>query len=138
MAWNGTPAEPILFLLREQDYQVKLLFHWMLRVLDVPKAFEARGYPAGSSGTLHLEIEDELLPENQGRFLLEVTGGQARVSRGGEGRVKLHVRTLAPLYTGFLSLDALRMTGALEADDASVGVAAALFSGASPALSDMF
>jgi predicted acetyltransferase len=138
VAWNGTPAEPILFLLREQDYQVKLLFHWMVRVLDVPKALEARGYPAGSSGTLHLELEDDLFPENQGRFLLEVAGGQARVSRGGEGRVKLHVRTLAPLYTGFLSLDALRMTGAVEADDASVAVATALFSGAPPALADMF
>jgi predicted acetyltransferase len=138
VVWNGTPADPILFLLREQDYQVRLLFHWMLRVLDVPKALEARGYPVGTSGTLHLEVEDDLFPENQGRFVLEVTGGQARVSRGGEGRVKLHVRTLAPLYSGFLSLEALRSAGALVADDASVAVAAALFSGSPPALCDMF
>ncbi|HEX8705018.1 MAG TPA: GNAT family N-acetyltransferase [Myxococcaceae bacterium] len=138
VAWTGTPADPILFMLREQDYQVKLLFHWMLRVLDVPRALEARGYPAGTSGTLHLEVEDDLFPENQGRFLLEVAGGQARVSRGGEGRVKLHVRTLAPLYSGFLSLEALRTSGALVADDASVATAAALFSGSPPALSDMF
>ena len=138
VVWNGTPANPILFMLREQDYQVKLLFHWMIRVLDVPKALEARGYPVGTSGTLHLEVEDDLIPENQGRFLLEVTGGQARVSRGGEGRVKLHVRTLAPLYSGFLSLETLRSAGALVADDASVAVASALFSGPSPALCDMF
>jgi predicted acetyltransferase len=138
VVWTGAPADPILFMLREQDYQVKLLFHWMLRVLDVPKALEARGYPVGCSGTLHLEVEDELFPENQGRFLLEVTGGQGRVSRGGEGRVKLHVRTLAPLYTGFLSLEALRTAGALVTDDDSVAVAAALFSGTAPALSDMF
>jgi predicted acetyltransferase len=136
--WNGSPADPLLFLLREQNYQLKLLFHWMLRVLDVPAALEARGYPAGLSGTLHLEVADELFPENRGRFLLEVSGGEARVSRGGEGRVKLDVRALAPLYSGFLSLEALRSVGALVADDASLPVAAALFSGPMPALPDMF
>jgi predicted acetyltransferase len=136
--WNGSPADPLLFLLREQKYQLKLLFHWMLRVLDVPAALEARGYPAGLSGTLHLEVADDLFPENRGRFLLEVSGGEARVSRGGEGRVKLDVRALAPLYSGFLSLEALRSVGALVADEASLPVAAALFSGPMPALRDMF
>ena len=63
---DGGPMDPLLLLMREQDYQVKLLFHWMLRVLDVPAALEARGYPAGVSGTLHLEVEDELFPENRG------------------------------------------------------------------------
>ncbi len=101
-------------------------------------ALEARGYPTGLSGTLHLEVEDELFPENRGRFLLEVSGGEARVRQGGEGRVRLNVRTLAPLYSGFLSAQALRSVGALEADDASLAVAGALFAGPTPALPDMF
>ncbi|MDY7228376.1 GNAT family N-acetyltransferase [Hyalangium rubrum] len=138
VAWTGSSADPLLFLLREQRYQAKLLFHWMLRVLDVPAALEARGYPAGLSGALHLEVEDELFPENRGRFLLEVEGGQGRVRRGGEGRVKLDIRTLAPLYTGFLSPEALRLAGALMTDDASMPVAAAMFSGAPPSMADMF
>jgi predicted acetyltransferase len=138
VAWNGSPADPLLFLLREQNYQLKLLFHWMIRVLDVPAALEARGYPVGLSGTLHLEVADELFPENHGRFLLEVAGGQARVSRGGEGRVKLDVRALAPLYSGFLTPQALQSVGVLVADEASLAVAAALFSGPMPSLPDMF
>jgi predicted acetyltransferase len=138
VAWTGSPADPLLLLLGEQNYQVRLLFHWMLRVLDVPAALEARGYPTGLSGTLHLEVEDELFPENRGRFLLEVSGGEARVRQGGEGRVRLNVRTLAPLYSGFLSAQALRSVGALEADDASLAVAGALFAGPTPALPDMF
>jgi predicted acetyltransferase len=138
VVWTGGPADPLLMLLREQSYQVKLLFHWMVRVLDVPSALESRGYPAGISGTLHLQVEDDLFPENRGNFTLEVTGGMGRVQRGGSGLLRLDVRALAPLYTGFLSPEALRSVGALAADEDSLRLAGALFSGTAPALPDMF
>ncbi|MFY0580435.1 GNAT family N-acetyltransferase [Cystobacter fuscus] len=48
--WQGGPVHPLLFLLREQSYPVKLGDYWMLRVLDVPGALQARGYPPGLSG----------------------------------------------------------------------------------------
>ncbi|ADO74281.1 Acetyltransferase, GNAT family [Stigmatella aurantiaca DW4/3-1] len=136
--WSGGPADPLLFLLQEQTYQVKLLYHWMLRVLDVPAALEARGYPEGLSGTLHLEVEDELFPENQGRFVLHVSGGEGRVERGGEGQLRLNIRALAPLYSGFLSPEVLRSVGALAAEDATLRRAAAIFSSPPPVLPDMF
>lgn len=138
VVWTGGPADPLLLLLREQTYQVKLLFHWMLRVLDVPAALESRGYPAGVSGTLHLQVEDDLFPENRGNFTLEVSGGVGRVQRGGSGLMRLDIRGLAPLYTGFLSPEALRSIGALVADEDSVRLAATLFSGTAPTLPDMF
>lgn len=138
VVWTGSPSEPLLLLLREQMYQVKLLTHWMMRVVDVPAALEARGYPAGVSGTLHLQVEDELLPENRGNFTLEVSGGAGHVQRGGSGLIRLDVRALAPLYTSFLSPEALRSVGALVADDASVRLAATFFSGTAPALPDAF
>jgi predicted acetyltransferase len=136
--WYGGADEPLLGLLREQSYSVKLDMHWMVRVLDVAKALEARGWPAGLSGALHLEVADDLFAENAGRYVLEVSDGEARVRRGGEGRMRLDVRALASLYTGFLSAEVLRMMGALEADDASVRVAGALFSGPPPSIRDMF
>ncbi len=136
--WRGGPVDPILFLLREQTYQVKHLFHWMLRVLDVPAVLQARGYPVGISGALHFEVDDDLFPENRGRFVLEVEDGEAEVRPGGDGDVRLHVRALAPLYTGFLSPAALQFAGALEADEVSLRTAAALFSGPPPAIPDMF
>lgn len=136
--WRGGPVDPLLFQLREQPYQVKLLFQWMLRVLDVPAALRARGYPSGLSGSLHLEVEDDLFPENQGRFVLEVDDGEAQVEPGGDGDMKLHVRTLATLYSGFLTPAALRLAGLLEASDAAVRTATALFSGPAPSMPDMF
>ncbi|OJT27482.1 GNAT family N-acetyltransferase [Archangium sp. Cb G35] len=138
VVWRGGPADPLLFQLREQTYEVKHLLHWMLRLLDVPAALQARGYPAGLSGALHLEVEDDLFPENHGRFVLEVENGEAEVRRGGDGDVKLHVRALAPLYSGFLSPAALQGAGALEADESSLRTAAAIFSGPPPAMPDMY
>jgi predicted acetyltransferase len=138
VVWRGGPADPLLFLLREQTYEVKHLFHWMLRLLDVPAALQARGYPAGVSGELHLEVDDDLFPENRGRFVLEVEDGEAEVHRGGDGDVKLHVRALAPLYSGFLSPAALQLAGALEAPEDSLRTASVLFSGPPPAMPDMY
>ncbi|ATB49982.1 acetyltransferase [Corallococcus macrosporus DSM 14697] len=136
--WYGGVDDPLLLLLREQTYSVKLYMHWMVRVLDVASALGARGWSEGLSGALHLEVEDDLFPENQGRFVLEVSEGQARVRRGGEGRLRLHVRELAPLYTGHLSAQALRAMGALHGEEASVRAADSLFAGPPPSLRDMF
>lgn len=138
VVWRGGPADPLLFMLREQTYQVKHLFTWMIRVLDVPATLKARGYPAGLSGALHLEVDDDLFPENRGRFVLEVENGEAEVRPGGDGDLKLHVRALAPLYSGFLSPAALQAAGVLEVDDVSLRTATALFSGPPPAMPDMY
>lgn len=58
---------------------------WMLRVLDVPRALSARGWPAHLEGELHLEVTDDLVAANRGRWRLRVTGGAATVEPGGRG-----------------------------------------------------
>ncbi|MBZ4409999.1 GNAT family N-acetyltransferase [Myxococcus sp. XM-1-1-1] len=138
VVWYGGPDDPFLLLLREQSYTVKVYMHWMARVLDVRRALESRGWTPGLSGSLHLEVADELFEENRGRFVLDVQDGVGRVTRGGEGRLKLDIRQLATLYTGFQSAAALRSVGLVEADDASVRSAMALFGGPQPSLRDMF
>ena len=136
--WRGGLTDPMLFLLAEQGYESKCLHRWMVRVLDVPAALQARGYPAGVSAALHLDVTDALFPENQGRFVLEVSEGEAEVRRGGDGDVRLDVRALAPLFSGYLVPEALRLAGALTAGDEALRVAALLFSGPPPAMPDMF
>lgn len=136
--WHGGPAEPLLQLMPEQTYEVKLLYHWMVRLLDVPAALTARGYPEGVSGALHLEVADDLFPENQGRFVVEVDAGGARVRRGGDGLMRVDVRALTSLYSGLYSPASLRAVGRLESDEASARLATSLFAGSPPAMPDMF
>lgn len=134
----GAPHDPLLFLLPEQKHKVSSAIDLMLRILDVPAALEARGYAPGAAGELHLEVVDELLPANSGRFVLRVADGVGRVERGGRGRIRLHIRELAALYTGYYTPLELRQVSALEADDAELADAGRIFAGPRPWLPDMF
>jgi predicted acetyltransferase len=111
---------------------------WLLRVVDVPKALEKRGYPVGVEAQLHLEVRDDLLVENNGRFVLTLSGGRGEVTRGGRGELQLDVRALAPLYTGLFTPHQLQLTAQIEASDAALSIATQLFSGSEPWMSDKF
>jgi predicted acetyltransferase len=136
--WHGGPADPWLALLPEASYRMSLAMPWMIRVVDVRAALEARGYPAAIRAELELEVEDELLVANAGRWTLRVEHGRGRVERGGRGRLALGVRGLAALYSGFHGAEALAAFGALAAPPEDQALASALFSGASPTMPDMF
>ena len=56
----------------------------------------------------------------------------------GAGGVALSIRGLAPLYSGFMSPDELRVAGALDAPDAELPVLRALFAGPAPHTTDGF
>jgi predicted acetyltransferase len=135
------PAHPLLLLLPERDERVRLLDPWMLRVVHVPAALTARGYPAGARGALVLDVEDEVLPANGGRHGLEVADGRGRAgaARPDEGpALRLHVRGLAALYSGHVSPDALAVAGLAEGPPEALALAAALFAGPAPSMPDMF
>jgi len=134
---HGAAIDPLLFALPEVAWRVELADHWMLRIVDLERALSGRGYPA-CERTLDLAVTDPHLPENAGSFRLEVAGGVGRVARGGQGSVRLDVRGLAALYTGFLTPDDLARAGMLEADAASLAVLRELFLGPSPAMPDFF
>jgi len=105
--WSGPDPDPALFALPDQHARLTSRFHWMLRVVDVQRAFEARPYPEGATGRIALEVDDPVCPWNTGTWRLELAGGAARVERspGGEGGEQsaalATVRGLAPLFTGF-------------------------------------
>jgi predicted acetyltransferase len=136
--WQGESADPLLALLPEPVYQVRSPGPWMLRIVHVPAALGARGYPEGIGVELHLRIRDPVLPANDGPFLLEVSNGQGRVKQGGEGRVQLDVRGLAPLYTGYLSPQVLKAAGLLDGPEADLRSAAAAFAGPVPWMREGF
>jgi predicted acetyltransferase len=52
-----------------------------------------------------IELEDELLAHNRGRFVLMVKDGQGSLSPGGRGRLALDIRELAAAFSGFYTSD---------------------------------
>jgi predicted acetyltransferase len=139
VSWRNSPGDPLLAVRREQlPAEVKVWNTWMLRLTDVPAALAARGYAPGVTGEVQLDVSDELLPENAGRWILRVADGRGEVERGGRGALRCGVRGLAPLYSGFQSAAELRASGFVEGDDADLAAATAVFAGPSPAMTDHF
>jgi predicted acetyltransferase len=138
VVWYGNPADPMLGALGEYVWKGRVFFPWMVRILHPKAALEARGYPVGLTAELHFEIEDSLLPENTGRFVLEVADGSGRVRSGGRGTIRAHVRGLAAIYGGWTTPRAARTLGLLDAPEAELAAAASVFAGPVPWMADMF
>jgi predicted acetyltransferase len=132
------PHDPLLFLMPEQKQSVFRSLDLMIRILDLPASLAARGYPPDLAAELHLEVTDELLPWNHGRFVLRVADGLGQVERGGQGRLRLHIRDLVTLYSGYFTPQELLQASEVEADAASLASAAQIFAGPRPWLPDMF
>jgi predicted acetyltransferase len=136
--WFSHPADPNLMLLPEQTYELKADIAWMLRIVDVKRAIEERPFPEGLRAELSLEVHDELLSANAGRHLVEIEGGRARVTEGGDGRLKTGPNGLASLYSGYFTPAALRVAGMIEGDHEDLRVAGDIFAGPAPWMPDMF
>lgn len=139
--FQGTPDDPIIKLLPERTYSARLMDHWMIRIVDVPKAIAARGFSRHVDAKIHVRVSDDLIPDNDGSFIIEVCNGKAKVRRGGRGEVRIDIRGLAALYTGHMSPTDLKVTGQIEWSRTGEGGAAALaaaFAGPAPWMPDMF
>lgn len=133
--FTGSPTHPVCFLMDDQRFGTRSGEYWMLRVLDVPKALAGRGYAPSLAGEYHLRIDDDALGAG-GDFVLSLHQGEARVEAGGQGDVRMHIRTLACLLSGFMSVRqaaslALLTGGAVES---LVGV----LGSDTPAMADQF
>jgi predicted acetyltransferase len=119
------PSDPLSWLTREPDVEVSQRHRWMLRLVDVPAAIAARGFPAAAGLTAVLRLEDRTRPANSGRWRLEVGGGQGSLTpaetaeRGAPdpaAPVTLGARGLAALYAG-IPMPALRRSGLAAGGD---------------------
>lgn len=136
--WHGPPADPVLYVLAEQWHEIRERMLWMLRVVDVRTALSDRGYPAGLDAELHLDVRDDVLPWNDGRFVLEISNGSASVRKGGRGRMRIDVRGLSPLFTGHHSAAELLVSGYVDATDRELATAQRIFAGPAPWMPDFF
>ena len=130
------PSDPLWWMLREQDANIAERESWMLRLLDAPAAIAARGFPA-TDLAVPLQITDDLLAANSGRWELTVRAGAGRLwryrtepgsppaapaSSGGQTPLALSARGLAALYAG-TPVATLRRAGLADGGSPAADVA---------------
>ncbi|PRY46567.1 GNAT family N-acetyltransferase [Umezawaea tangerina] len=92
---------------------------WMMRVVDLPAAVAARGWPNAEGmrpAAVDLDVVDGHAPWHAGPRRLVVDDDGVRVEPGGTGAVRVHARALGPWFSGVQSTRALRRAGLLEGD----------------------
>lgn len=136
--WPAHPTHPALALLPEQTYTLEPRGEWMLRVVDVPSALAARGYPDGIDAELHLAVSDDNLPANNASWVLRVAKGRGEMARGGTGSLSLDVRALAALFSGYRTPAQLQLSTNLVGTERDLELATTLFAGPAPWMPDGF
>lgn len=135
----ASPHDPLLRdLMRTQEVPAESQMAWMLRIVRVKEALEARGYNAHIAAKLRVTLRDDTLPGNAGHWSLELADGQMRATQGGKGGATLDVRGLAALYAGHHSPAELRAAGLLTGKDHDDPAMAAMFAGPAPWMPDFF
>ncbi len=138
VVFYGSASEDGLHCLAERNYEQHIEIEWMLRIVHAERALQERGWPRGFRAVLELELDDESLAANSGRYRLSLEDGSARVEKGGAGRIRLNERSFAALYSGFRSAAELEQCGELHADQASLELLQSAFAGPAPAIFDIF
>ncbi|HEY3688370.1 MAG TPA: GNAT family N-acetyltransferase [Streptosporangiaceae bacterium] len=118
------PDDPVFWLTRDPVAMPRDVERWMLRVVDVPSAIAARGFPPGARAETVLTVADPTLPGNAGTWRLTVADGTGRADPAPSepGATRLDIRGLAALYAG-TPAETLRLTGLLTAGDPATDAA---------------
>lgn len=136
------PHHPLVLALPETRGAMRVRELWMTRILDLPGAIAARGFPAGLELEFSVHLDDPLLPANQGDFLLRLSGGRGHCERlneaGSSPPLRADVRGMAALYTAFASAEELARRGLIEGPPEALALATMAFAGPSPWCPDMF
>ncbi|MGZ8571341.1 MAG: GNAT family N-acetyltransferase [Actinomycetota bacterium] len=132
LGWVGPPNDPLSLWVGVQAVELARRYRWMLRLLDVPAAFEGRGYPA-IDASVTFQVDDPLYPDNAGPWRLTVERGEPRVEPvDHHDRRPIAIGVLSSLFSGYLHpADAARF-GYLDADDPAVETFGAVFAGPDP------
>ncbi|MDZ4829122.1 MAG: GNAT family N-acetyltransferase [Phycisphaerae bacterium] len=137
---TGGPCHPLMSLLNQQWVEMRLRDWWMLRIVDLEQAIARRGYSRSVSVAVPLELEDELLPANAGRWMLRVQNGRGDVTRDALSTpcVRASARGIAAMYSGFMSPGQCELLGLCDGPDALLAALGAAFAGTAPWMSDHF
>jgi predicted acetyltransferase len=131
--------DDVALLLGETAVTVHEHQRWMLRLVDAPAAVAARGWPAGVTARVGLDVTDAEVPDNAGRRLFTVEDGHGTLTRGGDGEIQVTTGGLAALYAGYQDPRTLRRAGLLAStDDGALDALTTLTAGPRPRMLDYF
>jgi predicted acetyltransferase len=136
--WWGGPVEPMEVVVGEEAIAMRRHHPWMMRIVDVPRALEARGYRRDLEARISFLVQDDRFEWNRGPFTFSLENGRARVEEGGTPAFTIDVRGLAPLFTGYSSPEELSYLDLLEADRNARAELAGIFAGPVPWMVDAF
>jgi predicted acetyltransferase len=107
----GPPDHPLLLMVAEpRRLQLRVGDALWVRIVDVPKALEARGYSA--DGSIVLEVSDEFMPDVAGRWRLTVSDGNARAENTTDpADMQLEIQDLGAVYLGGFTFASLGQAG---------------------------
>jgi predicted acetyltransferase len=130
----------ISLLLDEQDASVHLENHWMHRIVDVPGAVAARGFPVGVAGRVTVLVTDPLTPGAGSAWRISVEEGVGSATPADDARVEvtLDIGALSALAIGGTTTGLLRNAGRLAGDDGAVACLGGLFQTPTPVITDDF
>ncbi len=143
MGWNlsfiGGACHPFLTLLSQQWVDVSMRDYWMLRICDVGAAIAARGYASSVRANVVIEVDDELIEANRGRWQIEIDDGQGRAARTNlAAQLRTNIRGLAAIYAGFLTPQQAALVGLAEGDTDAMATLAPAFTNSGPWMVDHF
>lgn len=134
--------DPVHWLVPGAGWAVRDVQPYMLRVIDARAAVAARGWPAGASGDVVIELDDPTCPWNTGRYRLLIGTGSGEllpIADNGATATILDARALAVLYAGGVPVSSLRRTGLVTGGDTAADATLnAAFAGPRPAVLDYF
>ncbi|MCW5776032.1 MAG: GNAT family N-acetyltransferase [Phycisphaeraceae bacterium] len=137
--FHGPPLHPLLTLMDQQFHTSTFVDVWMLRIVRVREALEARGYPAHADATLTLDIADDLIHDNAGPWTLRVRDGRASVERAaGTLALRLTIRGFGAIYSGLYSATQAAALGLVDGDADALAAADAIFASNTPWMTDRF
>ena len=140
---NASGLDLILELFPTSEWQVLDSQPYMLKIIDVAGALQARGYPAVITTTLEFGVSGDPITGTDGRYRLELADGNAVCTRLGDLDPAATIPVFTPnglalAYAGSQSSAGIRTVGGLSGPTDHDDTFGAIFGGRPPRIRDHY